>query len=68
MSSKEDPLVLSIVKTANTFIKVATDYYCAGITKKGTIMIWGNSIHGNFNEPVEFTKLAKKFIDVKLDK
>ena len=29
-------------------------------------MIWGKSIHGAFEEPTEFYKLAKKFIDIKL--
>ncbi len=29
-------------------------------------MIWGNSIHGNYKEPTEFSKLTKKFIDIKL--
>lgn len=31
-------------------------------------MIWGNSLHGKFKQPTEFSKLTKKFIDVKLDK
>lgn len=66
-SSKQNPLYLDEVKTKNKFIKVATSNYCAGITKKGVIMIWGKSIHGTFEEPTEFYKLTKKFIDIWLD-
>lgn len=31
-------------------------------------MIWGNSIHGSYQEPTEFSKLTKKFIDIKLQR
>jgi hypothetical protein len=41
--------MLYAIQTNHTFIHLAADLYCAGITKKGTIMIWGNSIHGSFN-------------------
>lgn len=49
-------------------MKVSSGSYYAAITKKGTIMIWGDSMHGNYHEPTELCKLTKKFVDVKVDK
>ena len=66
-SSKQNPLYLQEFKTKHKFIKVSASLYSAAITKKGVIMIWGNSIHGSFAEPTEFYKLTKKFVDITLD-
>lgn len=59
---------MNAIETEQKFLKVAASSYYAGISKKGNILIWGNSMHGNYETPVEFSKMAKKFINVKLNK
>ena len=50
-SLKDDPLQLKIIRTHHKFLKVSASSYFAGISKKGSIIIWGNSIHGNYEDP-----------------